>query len=175
MLPTVRRLCVLSFVVGLAALLSASTAKAGAPLHLGPFVDTYSFIGMSCDGFEVLIEGTETRTATVFVDEQGEVQRVIERVSAPRDVLTNTVSGKSIVNRAEFTHFFERIPGTDLFTVAITGFRYFVNVAGEGVVLRDVGRIVYATQFQLDVIFSAGVHELAYEADIEPAFCAALA
>jgi hypothetical protein len=82
-------------------------------------------------------------------------------------VLTNTVTGESIVNRGEFTHFYERNPGTDTFKVAIT--------AGEGVVLRDVGRIVYATQFQEDVLFSAGAHQLAYDPDIEPAFCAALA
>jgi hypothetical protein len=111
----------------------------------------------------------------VFYDDQGQVDRVIERVVAPDDVLTNTVTGESIVNRGEFTHFYERNPGTDTFKVAITGFRYFVNRAGEGVVLRDVGRIVYATQFQEDVLFSAGAHQLAYDPDIEPAFCAALA
>jgi hypothetical protein len=43
------------------------------------------------------------------------------------------------------------------------------------VVLRDVGRIVYAMDLQEDVLFSAGVHELAYDADIKAAFCAVLA
>jgi hypothetical protein len=152
-----------------------AAAGATGPERLGPFSDSYSFIGMHCDGFDVLIEGTETRRATLFFDEQGEVDHVIERVVAPHDVLTNTVTGESIVNRGQFTHFYTRNPGADTFSVAITGFRYFVNRAGEGVVLRDVGRIVYATQFQEDVLFSAGVHELAYDPDIEPAFCAALA
>jgi hypothetical protein len=152
-----------------------AAARAAGPEHIGPFSDTYSFIGMSCDGFDIRIEGTETRSATVFSDDQGEVDRVIERVRAPHDVLTNTVTGESIVNRGKFTHFYQRNPGSDTFKVAITGFRYFVNRAGEGVVLRDVGRIVYATQFQEDILFSAGVHELAYDADIEPAFCAVLA
>jgi hypothetical protein len=156
-------------------LLPAAAARAAGPEHIGPFSDTYSFIGMSCDGFDIRIEGTETRRATLFFDSQGEVDHVIERAVAPHDVLTNTVTGESIVNRGQFTHFYQRNPGSDTFSVAITGFRYFVNRAGEGVVLRDVGRIVYATQFQEDVLFSAGVHELAYEADIEPAFCAVLA
>jgi hypothetical protein len=129
---------------------------------------------MSCDGFDILIEGTETRRITVYFDEQGEVDHAIERVSAPRDVLTNTVTGESIVNRGQFTHFYTRNPGADTFRVAITGFRYFVNRAGEGVVLRDVGRIVYATELQEEVLFSAGVHELAYDADIERAFCSVL-
>ena len=151
-----------------------AAARAAGPEHAGPFSDTYSFIGMSCDGFDIRIEGTETRSATVFFDDQGQVDHVIERVLAPHDVLTNTVTGEAIVNRGQFTHFYERNPGTDTFRVAITGFRYFVNRAGEGVVLRDVGRIVYATQFQEDVLFSAGAHQLAYDPDIEPAFCAAL-
>ena len=130
---------------------------------------------MSCDGFDIRIEGTATSTGTVFFDDQGQVDHWTERVAAPRDVLTNTVTGESIVVRAQFTHFYQRNPGSDTFKVAITGFRYFVNDAGEGVVLRDVGRIVYATQFQEQVLFSAGVHQLAYDADIEPATCAALA
>jgi hypothetical protein len=154
-------------------LLPAAAGAAG-PGFFGPITDTYSFTGMNCDGFDVLIEGTETRSATVFFDDQGEVDRVIERVVAPHDVLTNTVTGESIVNRGEFTHFYTRNPGADTFSVAITGFRYFVNRAGEGVVLRDVGRIVYATDLQEDVLFSAGVHELAYDPDIEPAFCSVL-
>jgi len=156
-------------------LLPAAAARAADPEHIGPFSDTYSFIGMTCDGFDIRIEGTETRSATLFFGDQAQLDRVIERVVAPHDVLTNTVTGESIVNRGEFTHFYQRNPGSDTFKVAITGFRYFVNRAGDGVVLRDVGRIIYATQFQEDVLFSAGVHELAYDADIEPAFCAALA
>jgi hypothetical protein len=159
----------------LALCLLPAAARAAGPEHVGPFTDTYSFIGPSCDGFDIRIEGTETRSATVFFDDEGEVDHVIERVVAPHDVLTNTVTGESIVLRGEFTHFYDRNPGTDSFTVAITGFRYFVNRQGEGVVLRDVGRIVYATQFQQDVLFAAGVHELAYDADIAPALCAALA
>ena len=169
------RLASVAVVAVLAALAVPPAAGAAGPEHLGPFTDTYSFIGMSCNGFDIRIEGTETRSATVFLDDTGEVDRVIERVAAPRDVLTNTVTGESIVNRGEFTHFYQRSPDTDTFAVAITGFRYFVNRAGEGVVLRDVGRIVYATQFQEEVLFSAGIHQLAYDADIEPAFCAALA
>ena len=67
-----------------------AAAHAAAPEKLGPFVDTYSFIGMSCNDFDIRIEGTETRTATVFLDDQGEVDHIIERVEAPRGVLTNT-------------------------------------------------------------------------------------
>ena len=158
----------------LALCLLPAAARAAGPEHWGPFTSAYSFIGPSCDGFDIRIEGTETRSATVFFDDD-RVDHVIERVVAPHDVLTNTVTGESIVLRGEFTHFYDRNPGTDTFRVAITGFRSFVNRRGEGVVLRDVGRIVYDTQFQENVLFAAGVHDLAHDADIEPALCAALA
>lgn len=157
-----------------AALAIAAVAQAAGPERLGPFVNSYADVGISCDGFDILIEGTETRTAKVFRDDTGDVTRVIERVSAPHDVLTNTVTGKSIVVRAHFTHFDERVPGTDTFTRTITGFRYFVNQAGEGVLLRDVGRIVYATVDQQAILFSAGAHELAFDADVEASLCDAL-
>ena len=158
-----------------AALAMAGVAQAAGPERFGPFVNDYAEVGISCDGFDIFIEGTETRTATVFRDEQGEVIRVIERVSAAHDVLTNTITGDSIVVRAHFTHFDERVSATDTFTRAITGFRYFVNQAGEGVLLRDVGRIVYATVDQEAVLFSAGAHELAFDADVEASLCDALA
>jgi hypothetical protein len=54
------------------------------------------------------------------------------------------------------------------------GFRYFVNRAGEGVVLRDVGRIVYATVDQEEILFSAGSHALAFDVDVEASLCEAL-
>jgi hypothetical protein len=155
-------------------IVGTGAAQAAPPAHVGPFTESYSFIGMSCDGFDILIEGTLTARFTVYFDSEGEVDRVVEHVAAPHDVLTNTVTGESIVVRAHFTHLDERVAGTDTFTRAITGFRYLVTRPGEGIVLRDVGRIEYATPEQVEVTFSAGVHDLAYDVDIEPAFCALL-
>jgi hypothetical protein len=162
-----------------ASLLTLGMAIPASAAAAGPerfqFTEDYADIGISCDGFDIFIEGTLTRKFTVFTDKQGEVTTVVEHASAPHDVLTNTVSGKSIVVRAHFAHFDERVPGTDTFTREITGFRYFVNSAGEGVVLRDVGRIVYTSREQQEVLFSAGSHPLAFEADVEAALCEALA
>ena len=50
------------------ALLAASVARAGAPLTFGPFTNSYSFIGMHCDGYDVLIEGpgpTRSRSSSM--------------------------------------------------------------------------------------------------------------
>jgi hypothetical protein len=157
------------------ALLAASVARASAPVTFGPFTNSYSFIGMHCDGYDVLIEGTGTDTFTVFLDDAGEITRVIWRARYPHDTLTNTVTGKSIVVRGMFQEFIERIPGTDEFTKEITGFRYFVNEPGRGVTIRDVGRITYGDLENTILLWQAGKHDLALNAAIEPTFCAALA
>jgi hypothetical protein len=161
--------------VGVTAVLAASTAKADAPLHFGPFTMSYSVIGMHCDGFDVLIEGAGTDSFTVFLDDAGETTKVIYRARYPHDVLTNTVTGKSIVVRAEFQEIVERIPGTDEFTTTIVGFRYLVNEPGVGVTIREVGRIVFGDLEQTIVLWQAGKHDIALDAAIEPTFCAALA
>jgi hypothetical protein len=161
--------------LAIASLVPASVAMASAPSHFGPFTNSYSFVGFNCDGFDILIEGAGTDSFTVFVDDAGQVTRVIYRARYPRDVLTNTVTGRSIVNRGEFNEFIERIPGTDEFTKSIVGFRYFVNEAGDGVTIRDVGRISYADLEQTIVLWQAGKHELALDEALEPTFCGALA
>jgi hypothetical protein len=158
------------------ALLAGSVARAASgPLHFGPFTNTYSFIGFNCDGFDILIEGEGTDSFTVFLDDTGEVTKVIYRARYPHDTLTNTVSGRSIVVRGEFQEFLERIPGTDEFTKTIDGFRYLVNEPGVGVTIRDVGRITYGDLEQTIVLWQAGEHDLALDAAFEPTFCSALA
>ncbi len=172
---TIRRLCCFMTALAAAALLASSGAKASAPLQFGPFVNSYSFIGMSCDGFDIHIEGTETQRFTVFLDDAGQVTRVVKFDSAPHDTLTNTVTGRSIAVRAQFKESIDRIPGTDEFTKTIVGFRYLVNEPGVGVTIRDVGRIVYGDLEQQIVLWKAGKHDLALDQAIEPTFCAALA
>jgi hypothetical protein len=159
----------------LTALLAASVASAGGPLHFGPFANSYSFIGFNCDGFDIQIEGAGTDSFTVFRDDAGDVTKVLDRARYPHDTLTNTVTGKSIVVRGEFQEFVERIPGTDDYMKTITGFRYLVNEPGIGVSIRDVGRITYGDLEQTIVLWQAGEHDLALDAAFEPTFCAALA
>jgi hypothetical protein len=161
--------------LAIAALVPASVAMASAPSQFGPFTNSYSEVGFNCDGFDILIEGTGTDSFTVFEDHAGEVTKVIYRARYPHDVLTNTVTGRSIVVRGVFNEFLERIPGTDEFTKSIVGFRYLVNEPGVGVTIRDVGRISYADLEQTIVLWQAGEHELALDEAVEPTFCSALA
>jgi len=160
--------------LALSTLVPVSVAQAGAPEHFGPFPTSYSFIGFNCDGFDILIEGAGTDSFTVFLDKTGEVTKVIYRARYPRDTLTNTVTGKSIIVRGEFNEFIERIPGTDEFTKNIVGFRYMVNEPRVGVTIRDVGRITYGDLEQTIVLWQAGEHDLALEEAFQPTFCDAL-
>jgi hypothetical protein len=157
------------------AAIASSPASAAAPAEFGPFTDSYSFIGMNCDGFDILIQGTETQRFTVFFDDSGNVTRVVKHDSAPHDTLTNTVTGKSIVVRGEFNETITPIPGTDEATKTVVGFRYMVNEPRVGVTVRDVGRITYGDLEQTIVLWQAGEHDLALDSSIEPTFCAALA
>jgi hypothetical protein len=154
----------------------ASPVSASPPLHFGPFTRTFSDIGFNCDGFDVRIESEGTDSFTVFVDDSGEVTKMLYRARYPHDTLTNTVTGKSIVVRAAFNEVVEPVPGSDdEFTKTITGFRYMVNEPGVGVTVRDVGRITYGDLEQTIILWQAGEHQLALETAFEPTFCGALA
>jgi hypothetical protein len=157
------------------ALLAAAGASANAPLRLGPFSNSYDDIGMSCPGFDIRIQGVETFGVSVYWNADGSVARVVRHDSAPHDVLTNTVTGKSFVVRAEFDETITPIPGTDEATKTIVGYRYLVNDPGVGATIRDVGRIAYGDFEQTIILWQAGEHDLALDSEIGPTFCAALA
>ena len=157
--------------------LSASPVSAAAPEQFGPNYYDYTFIGFSCDGFDIQISGAGIDRATVFFEGSGRevFARAVIYARFPHDVLTNTVTGRSIVVRGEFQEIIEPIPGTDDFTKAIVGFRYMVNEPRTGATIREVGRISYADAQQTIILAQAGKHDLALDEELLPAFCAALA
>jgi len=162
------------FTLALGALWPASTLAVAKPEVFGPFVDTYTFIGFDCGDFLIEISGTSKTTFSVSLDANGDVTRIVMRVRAPNDTLTNTMTGKSVVNRGEFQETLTPIPGTDQFEKSISGYRYFVNVSGEGVALRDVGRITYGDLEQTMLLWKAGKHDIEYDANLQPLFCGLL-
>jgi hypothetical protein len=147
-----------------AATLSTSPVHASAPEVFGPFHTTGTFVGSEC-GFDVRIDFDVTETFTVFLDDDGEPAKIIYRVRAPRDVFTNVETGESVVVRGMFQESIERIPGTDQYTKEISGFRYLVNQLGQGVIIQEVGRVIYADLDQTTVLFQAGKHQLLAEED----------
>jgi hypothetical protein len=137
-----RRLSMAIATVGLSGLVLVPTAAAtSGPYHVGPFYNSYSFVGFSCDGFDILIEGAGTDEYTIWRDSDGNLEKVLYRARYQHDTLTNTVTGRSIVVRGEFQETNVPIAGTDEFTKTITGFRYMVNESGAGVTISEVGRI----------------------------------
>ena len=151
------------------------TALAAGPDHFGPFAWSGSFYGSCGTDFDVRLDTHGWEAITGWADEDGNVNKVIDRVRAPSDVFTNLSTGRQIVVRGEFQEIIERVPGTDEFTKSISGFRYLINDPGVGVRYQDVGRIVYGDLQQTIVLWQAGKHEAAYDDDIGPAFCALLA
>ena len=125
-----------------------------------------------CDGYDIDLDTTSSDDVTVYFDGSGEVIKVLVR-SRATDILTNTVSGKTVVNRGVFQQLFVRIDGTDEFTHSLTGFRFMGTTPGQGLVLQDLGRIEYRGQEE-EVIFLAGQHHVP-DPGGEEVFCAALA
>jgi hypothetical protein len=169
-------------VIGLAAcpILVGSSASASPPIHEVTHSDEYGEGTFDCSefgdfDFEVHIAGTYSQRFTYFFDADGNLTRINEYVSAPHDVFTNTTSGESIVVRGYFVQVMTRVPGTDEFDRTITGFRYMVNEPGEGVIVQEVGRIVYDNFDETTWHDVAGQHDLADVRLNESTMCAALA
>jgi len=160
------------FTVGAAAALGwAGTALAAPPERFQQDMSGSEPGFVHCDGYDIDLETTGSESFRFYFDGSGEVQKVLVR-SRARDVLTNTVTGKVVVNRGVFQQLFVRIGDTDEFTHSLTGYRFMANYPGQGHVLQDVGRIEYVGE-QEDIVFLAGQHHVPDGA--EPVFCAALA
>ena len=128
---------------------------------------------VQCDGYAIDLETTGSEDFTVYFDGSGEVVKVLVR-SRARDVFTNTVTGKTVINRGVFQQLFVRIGDTDEFTHSLTGYRFMATSPGRGVVIQDVGRIEYVGDEE-DIVFLAGQHHVPEGPEAEEVFCAALA
>jgi hypothetical protein len=101
-------------------------------------------------------------------------QGVPFRTQHPLGVVVNrpSVSGKLVINPFQFTETYDRVPGTDDFTVTLVGHRFQATTPGSGVVLQDVGRLVWSPGEE-QLLFSAGQHDLLDDSQAAP-YCAAL-
>jgi hypothetical protein len=126
-----------------------------------------------CDGYDIDLETIGYEDFTFYFDGSGEVVKALVQ-SRATDTLTNTVTGKTVVNRGTFQQLFVRIGDTDEFTHSLAGYRFMATSPGQGVVLQDVGRIEYVGE-QEDIVFLAGQHHVPDGPEAEAAFCAALA
>ena len=152
-------------------LLLAASASATAPQRFSYPEDGSVPDFAQCDGFHISLSTTGSTTGTLFLDSQGGFARLLLHTQV-RDTFTNSATGKTVVNRGEFDEIFTPI-GTDEVTHVLVGHTFMGTSPGEGVVLQDVGRMVYSpTDGQ--IVVSAGQHHV--PDDTDPAlFCAALA
>lgn len=142
---------------------------AAAPPEVSSFDEQGEF-PIECDGFTIDVDATAHVTVRTFFDSAGDVQRVSVKLTAV-DVLTNNVTEQQVVNRGVFEEMFTRIGDTEEFSHTLVGFRYMGTAAGEGLVLQDVGRIVYDPEH--NVVSLAGQHDTE-ELGEQAALCAAL-
>jgi hypothetical protein len=167
-----RRL-VLTAIVGGALLVSAAPASATPPER---FTDTESGseILAHCDGFDLILTTSGTFNGTVFFDQNGLDAKAIIR-GRISETLRNSVTGKTLVNRAVFQEFYTRIDGTDEFTHAVSGFDFHAQLDGRGpLVFYDVGRKVFDPETG-EIVFRAGRTNIPEGPEAEAVFCAAVA
>jgi hypothetical protein len=159
-------------IVGCAIIGFAAPASATSPDRFS-FSDSGSEQAVvQCDGFAIDSETTQTFDVTVLFDASGQVIKVISR-GRIIETNTNSVTGKSVMNRGVFQDFYTHVDGTDEFTHAVVGFDFMATSPGEGVVLQDVGRKVYSTDGE-HIVFLAGQHRIPDGPAAEAVFCAAL-
>jgi hypothetical protein len=151
------------FALGLAWVL-AGPASAAEPVRAE---DTFQFSGtIDCGTFNDNFTDFFTITEVTFSDTAGNVSRVVDHVDhTSNDV--NSVTGLALHEHDRFMTILD--PATGTFTVDGAVIR--MNRPGQGIVIQDVGRLVFDADFHM--IFVAGHHEALEQGD--QAFCNALA
>ena len=136
---TVRRI-LLAGIVSCAALGLAPPASATPPERFS-FTESGTEVLAHCDGFDIILDSTGVFDGTVFFDQNGLDVRYIIR-GRITETLTNSVTGKTVVNRGVFQDFFTRIDGTDEFRHTVSGFDFQgkVNLRGPSCFRMSAGR-----------------------------------
>jgi hypothetical protein len=170
-----RRL-LLPLIAGCAVLSFAAPASATPPEHFS-FTESGTEVLAHCDGFDIILDTTGTFRGTAFFDKSGEVVKLIIH-GRIEETMTNSVTGKYVVNRGVFQDFFTRIRGTDLLKHAVSGFDFQGKVAGRGpLVFQDVGRKVFLFNPETgeqELVFRSGHTTLPEASEAEAVFCASV-
>jgi hypothetical protein len=123
------------------------------------FSEVNTDIGVSCGSFQVLQSGTITNRFTLFYNQAGNGTQAVFHV---REVgtLSNSVTGLSVPFHEAVTETLTFATPGDLSTVTATytGQVYTVTLPGSGLILHDVGRVVFAPDGT--ITFEGGPHQL---------------
>lgn len=127
--------------------------------------------GVSCGSFQVLQSDTFTIRFTLFYNQAGNGTQGVFHVRA-EGTLSNSVTGTSVPFEEDYTVTFTfATPGdVSTTTATFTGQVYTVTLPGSGLILHDVGRVVFAPDGT--ITFEGGPHQLLH--DQVQKLCAAL-
>ena len=132
--------------VGVLALAIVPTALASAPEVVETQLQVVEVIG--CSGYNVVAQWDVTRRATTFVDSSGTPIRVQRHVQF-EGTLTNSVTGKSLLDKGSFMLTIDLLTGT----LTLTGAQRHTIEPGKGIVIQGTGRLVGVPG---DLVFQAG-------------------
>ncbi len=171
------RLLLLPTILGCAAAVPVAPASARPP-ERDSFTESGTEVLAHCDGFDLILDSTGNIHETAFFNKSGELIKFIRR-GRIRETLTNSVTGKTVVNRGVFQDFFRRIRGTDEFTHTVSGFDFQGKVEGRGpLVFQVVGRkvVVFDPETEEETIVSQVGHDtLSDGTEAEAVLCASVA
>ncbi len=126
---------------------TAIAAKPQVEFRQSEFTDV-----IDCGDFLAIAEFMLFNRVTFFFDNEGNLVGA-QNHGKGRGIVTNSVTGKSAIDRGTFTVFLDFEEGT----MTTTGTFDIITVPGEGIVFKDAGRIVFDADD--DVIFVAGTHD----------------
>ena len=161
-------------VIVMAALMATGSAGATTPTREDLGVFPYEFsVDCAPYGFEfgIDVQGQESVWVETFYDANGEPMRIVVH-SSFRETDTNTASGKTLPFRGQIVRTFDLVAGTR----TDVGTMFLMTDPGSGIVIQDVGRVVFDAPFH--VSFEAGHHEVLHGgvgAHLDELACNALA
>lgn len=114
--------------------------------------------GLSCGSFQILETATATIGFTMFYNQAGNVTQTLFHFRLV-GTLSNSVTGTSVSEEDVFneTTTFATPADFSTVTVTITGADFKVTLPGSGIILQDVGRVVFAAGGT--IIFEGGPHQ----------------
>jgi hypothetical protein len=122
------------------------------------FSDVNEDLGLSCGSFLALETATAPIRFTVFYNEEGNATQALFHVRLV-GTLSNSVTGTSVPEEAHFTETqtFATPGDFSTVTITITGPDFKVTLPGSGLILHDVGRVVFAPDGT--ITFEGGPHQ----------------
>ena len=121
--------------------------------------DVNADIGLSCGSFQILESATATIGFTMFYNQAGNVTQTLFHFRLV-GTLSNSVTGTSVPEKDDFnqTTTFATPGDFSTVTVTITGADFRVTLPGSGLILHDVGRVVFAAGGT--ITFEGGPHQV---------------